>query len=179
MPKRIDAQQQAAFQADGDLLVRELFATQEISLLNERLAEARGLDGKRFYVVDSGGERAELLSWSGDRPDLLGAYVRVGRLVERAEDLLDGQSVYHWHQNCRVSRPTTAHVGIGIRTSDPGMKRDACSPICCPWAVRWNHNPARTAVCSCCVGRIAWTHSARQRGCCTGRRSGGGRTRIG
>ena len=50
MPKRIDAQQQAAFQADGYLLVRELFATQEISLLNERLAEARGLDGKRFYV---------------------------------------------------------------------------------------------------------------------------------
>ena len=38
-----------------------------------------------------------MLSWSGDRPDLLGAYVRVGRLVERAEDLLDGQSVYHWH----------------------------------------------------------------------------------
>ena len=104
MLKRVDNKQKETFNADGYLIIRGLFAQQEIDLLNDQLARARGLDAKRFYVVDSKGGRAELLTWSGHRSDLLGAYVRVARLVECSADLLDGQPVYHWHS--KLSRKT-------------------------------------------------------------------------
>ena len=105
-PIRLTAEQVAAYERDGFLFLPQLFSTVEVALLRRRLAEAQaGLDAKSFYVVDSTGGLAELIGWSGDRADLLGAWVRVARLMDGGRDLLGGRAVTHWHSKLSMKAP--------------------------------------------------------------------------
>lgn len=105
-PIRLAPAQIAAYERDGFLFVPGLFTEREIALLRTRLDESQsGLDNKSFYVVDSTGGLAELIGWSGDRSDLLGGWVRVARLMESAQDLLEGRAVTHWHSKLSMKAP--------------------------------------------------------------------------
>lgn len=104
--ERLAPEQLASYRRDGFLLLPKLFSDSEIELLTRRLAEARdALVRKRFYVMDSSGGHSELVAWSGDRDDLLGAWVRAARLLEAAKDLLDGRSAMHWHSKISFKAP--------------------------------------------------------------------------
>ncbi len=103
--KRLTADQVAAFDADGLLLIPALFSADEIEPLARLTLEDPRITGDTVEVIDSTGGGAELFGWSGVTDDLLGAYVRIARLVEAAEDLLGGEEVYHWHSKLSFKKP--------------------------------------------------------------------------
>ena len=103
--KRLTADQVAAFESDGLLLMPGLFSAAEIELLARLAADDPRITGEVVEVIDSTGQGAELFGWSGVTDDLLGAYVRIARLVESASDLLGGEPVYHWHSKLSFKKP--------------------------------------------------------------------------
>ena len=103
--KRLDADQVAAFESDGFLLLPALFSGPEIEPLARLAAGDPRIAGDTVEIIDSTGGGAELFGWSGVTDDLLGAYVRIARLVEAAEDLLGAEPVYHWHSKLSFKKP--------------------------------------------------------------------------
>ena len=103
--KRLTADQVAAFESDGLLLMPGLFSAAEIELLARLAGDDPRITGEVVEVIDSTGQGAELFGWSGVTDDLLGAYVRIARLVESASDLLGGEPVYHWHSKLSFKKP--------------------------------------------------------------------------
>ena len=106
--KRLTADQVAAFESDGLLLMPGLFSAAEIELLARLAVDDPRITGEVVEVIDSTGQGAELFGWSGVTDDLLGAYVRIARLVESASDLLGGEPVYHWHSKLSFKKPRSA-----------------------------------------------------------------------
>lgn len=104
-PKRLNGAQVAAFERDGFLFLPKLFTADEIGLLQDLIATDPAIRENAIGVIDSSGAPAELFGWSGAPDDLLGAFVRVARLVESAQDLLGGQTVYHWHSKLTFKHP--------------------------------------------------------------------------
>ena len=102
--KRLTEQQVTAFQRDGFLFIPGLFAPAEIDLLQGMIEGEAAIREHAVGVIDSSGAPAELFGWSGRSNDLLGAFVRVARLVESAQDLLN-DDVYHWHSKLSFKRP--------------------------------------------------------------------------
>ncbi|MDJ0610619.1 MAG: phytanoyl-CoA dioxygenase family protein [Kiloniellales bacterium] len=106
--KRLAAEQVAAFQDDGFLLLPGLFASDEVALVQDLLRHDSSVGEHSVGIIDSSGAPAEIFGWSGASEDVLGAFVRIARLVEAAEDLLGGQPVYHWHSKLSMKRPGSA-----------------------------------------------------------------------
>ena len=103
--KRLSPDRVADFDRDGFLLMPGLFNAAEIEPLARLARHDPRIAGDTVEVIDSTGRGAELFGWSGVTDDLLGAYVRIARLVEAAEDLLGGQEVYHWHSKLSFKMP--------------------------------------------------------------------------
>jgi len=103
--KGLTGAQVAAFQRDGFLFMQKLFTPDEIGLLQNLIQADAAIREHAVGVIDSSGAPAELFGWSGKSDDLLGAFVRIARLVESAQDLLDSQAVYHWHSKLSFKRP--------------------------------------------------------------------------
>ena len=82
-----------------------LFSAAEMAPLARLARDDARITDNTIEVIDSTGQGAELFGWSGVTDDLLGAYVRIARLVEATEDLLGGQAVYHWHSKLTFKRP--------------------------------------------------------------------------
>ena len=103
--KRLGDDQVEAFEGDGFLLLPALFEAAEIELLARLAGDDARITGETVEIIDSTGGGAELFGYAGITDDLLGAYVRIARLVETAEDLLGGQPVYHWHSKLSFKKP--------------------------------------------------------------------------
>jgi len=103
--KRLTPDRVAAFEADGLLLIPAMFGPQEIEPLVRLARDDPRITGETVEIIDSTGGGAELFGWAGVTDDLLGAYVRIARLVETAEDLLGGEEVYHWHSKLSFKKP--------------------------------------------------------------------------
>jgi hypothetical protein len=103
--KRLTNEQVAAFQRDGFVFLPGLFTEEEISLLQNLVQGDPAIREHAVGVIDSSGSPSELFGWSGKSDDILGAFISIARLVESAQDLLEGQSVYHWHSKLSFKRP--------------------------------------------------------------------------
>ena len=102
---RLTHEQVSAFERDGLLWLPGFFATTEIEPLARLVEENAILEQRTIGVLDSDGHSAQLFGWSGHSDDLLGAYVRIARMVEVSEDLLGSESVYHWHSKLSMKAP--------------------------------------------------------------------------
>ena len=102
---RLTLEQISAFERDGLLWLPGFFAHTEIAPLARLVEENAILKNGTVGVADSDGNFSQLFGWSGHSDDLLGAYVRIARMVEVSEDLLGGESVYHWHSKLSMKTP--------------------------------------------------------------------------
>jgi len=103
--KRLTTDQVAAWNRDGMLYMPQVFDTQEIDLLKALVTEDDAVASNMGGPVDSKGERAQLFSFGGVPDDLMGAFIRIARLVEMTEDLLGGREIYHWHSKLSLKPP--------------------------------------------------------------------------
>ncbi|MEQ8370417.1 MAG: phytanoyl-CoA dioxygenase family protein [Alphaproteobacteria bacterium] len=104
-PKRLTNEQVAAWNRDGMLYMPGVFSGHEIGLLKALVTEDDAITANIGGPVDSKGEQAQLFSFGGQPDDVMGAFVRIARLVEMTEDLLGGREVYHWHSKFSFKPP--------------------------------------------------------------------------
>ena len=102
---RLTQQQVSEFERDGLLWLPRFFEPSEIAPLARLVDENEILQERTVGVIDSDGNAAQIFGWSGRSDDFLGTYVRIARMVEASEDLLGGQSVYHWHSKLSMKAP--------------------------------------------------------------------------
>ena len=104
---RLDQSQVDAYNRDGLLLVPNLFNNDEIDLLKQLTQIDPTIEHGIGGPLDSHGNASEFFAFSGVPDDLLGAFVRVERLVKTSQDLLAGQEPYHWHTKLSFKPPGT------------------------------------------------------------------------
>jgi hypothetical protein len=92
----LGADQLAAYERDGYLLVRSLFDAEETDLLRRAAKEDRALDAHAYGMDDGEGGRVRLSLWNHPGEGIYGMFARCRRVVESCEQLLDDE-VYHYH----------------------------------------------------------------------------------
>ncbi|MGL4421815.1 MAG: phytanoyl-CoA dioxygenase family protein, partial [Gemmataceae bacterium] len=86
----------AQYHADGYILLKNLFARDEIELLSRAAKEDNELDKRSFGRADGEGGVVRLSLWNHPGDGIYGMFARNERIVRRAEQLLGGE-VYHYH----------------------------------------------------------------------------------
>jgi len=110
-------EQLKAYKKDGYILLKNLFNKEEIAMLKEAALADRELD-KRSYGRDDGeGGTVRLSIWNHPGNNIYGAFARSERIVNVAEELLDGE-VYHYHskmilKDAKVGGAWTWHQDYG------------------------------------------------------------------
>lgn len=101
----LTAEEKASFARDGFVIRRNFFSEAELAPLVEACRVDPEIDGALVGIADSQGNMQEVVTWTelGDS-DLLSQIVRVARVVEGAEALLE-TPVYHWHSKLSMKRP--------------------------------------------------------------------------
>jgi hypothetical protein len=84
------------YAADGFLLLKGLFDSEEIDLLRRSAKEDKQLDDHSFGRDDGEGGRVRLSLWNHPGEGIYGAFARCNRLVCVAEQLLRDEP-YHYH----------------------------------------------------------------------------------
>jgi hypothetical protein len=106
-----------AYRQDGYLLLKQLFDKEEISMLKEAAVADRELDKRSYGRADGEGGTVRLTIWNHPGNNIYGMFSRSERLVDVAEDLLEGE-VYHYHskmilKDARVGGAWTWHQDYG------------------------------------------------------------------
>ena len=104
---RLKQSQVDAYNRDGLLLVPNLFNNAEINQLKQLIQIDPTIEHEIGGPLDSHGNASEFFAFSGVPDDLLGAFVRVERLVETSRDLLAREEIYHWHTKISFKPPGT------------------------------------------------------------------------
>jgi ectoine hydroxylase len=84
------------YERDGFVLVKAMFATDEIELLRRAAKEDRQLDQHSFGKGDGEGGTIRLSLWNHPGDSIYGMFARCETVVNSAEKLLEGE-VYHYH----------------------------------------------------------------------------------
>ncbi|MGD9645739.1 MAG: phytanoyl-CoA dioxygenase family protein [Pirellulales bacterium] len=92
------------YQRDGYLIVRGLFAADEMAALLDYARRDPALQSSAYDRLDSSGARTRLALWNQAGDDLYSLFSRSPRLVERASQLL-ADEVYHWHTKMMLKEP--------------------------------------------------------------------------
>jgi ectoine hydroxylase-related dioxygenase (phytanoyl-CoA dioxygenase family) len=100
------ADELAAYQRDGYLLLRQLFDRDEIELLREAAKRDRALDEQAYGRNDGEGGSVRLSLWNHPGDDLYGMFSRNARVVDRVEQLL-GDEPYHYHSKMIMKEART------------------------------------------------------------------------
>jgi ectoine hydroxylase len=105
MPQSILADNQiACYHADGYVLVRGLFDSEEIDLLRRAAKEDHELDRRAFGRADGEGGNVRLSLWNHPGDGIYGMFARCQRVVRSAEKVLGGE-VYHYHSKMIMKDP--------------------------------------------------------------------------
>jgi len=104
---RLNQSQVDTYNRDGLLLVPNLFNNAEINQLKQLIQIDPTIEHEIGGPLDSDGNASEFFAFSGVPDDLLGAFVRVERLVETSRDLLAREEIYHWHTKISFKPPGT------------------------------------------------------------------------
>lgn len=118
-PGPLSADQFAAFERDGFLLVKKQFDADEIGLLLRSAKEDRALDQHAFGRADGEGGRVRLSLWNHPGDGIYGMFARGRRVADACEQLLDDE-VYHYHskmimKDAKVGGAWTWHQDYGYR----------------------------------------------------------------
>ena len=106
MSGKLSAEQIAAFQDDGYLIVPGLFDREEAKILHAAAKVDKAFDRHAHDLEDGEGGKAQLVLWNKAGEDLWGAIARSERIVNAMEALLDDE-VYHYHSKMSIKRPQT------------------------------------------------------------------------
>jgi ectoine hydroxylase-related dioxygenase (phytanoyl-CoA dioxygenase family) len=85
-------------------MVKGLFDTQEIDLLQRAAVEDRELDKHSFGRTDGAGGTIRLSLWNHPGDNIYGMYARCNRIVDTAEKILGGEA-YHYHSKMILKDP--------------------------------------------------------------------------
>lgn len=96
--------QREAWERDGYFIVRSLFAHDEVGKLLAYARQDSGLQAGAYGRKDSTGLETRLNLWNEAGEDLYGMFSRAPRIVDRMEQLLDGE-VYHYHSKMMLKEP--------------------------------------------------------------------------
>jgi len=103
---QLTQQQQADYQRDGYLIVRNFLAPAEIEKLYAIATGDQLLRKHAFDLNDQTGKKTKLTLWYNPGDDAYGLLTRSRRMVETADALLDGDSaVCHFHSKLMQKEP--------------------------------------------------------------------------
>lgn len=89
-------EQTIQYHKEGFIIVRKLFDAEEIGLLSKTAHADKALDDHAYGRDDGEGGKTRLSLWNHPGDNIYGMFARCHRIVDRAEQLLDGE-VYHYH----------------------------------------------------------------------------------
>lgn len=106
-----------AYKKDGYLLIKNLFDKEEIGMLKKAALADRELDNRSYGRDDGEGGTVRLSIWNHPGDNIYGAFARSERIVDVAEELLEGE-VYHYHskmilKDAKVGGAWTWHQDYG------------------------------------------------------------------
>ena len=141
----LSADQVAAFQRDGYLLVPCLLDDEETGLLQTAARGDQALRQHAMKIADAQGRRTNLSLWNHPGDDIYGMVARCERVVGSMEQLLGGE-VYHYHSKLSAKEPREG--GAWEWHQDYGY---------------WYHNGCLFPHLASC--QVALDRSARENGC--------------
>lgn len=100
----LTSQELAQYHADGYVLRRGLFDTEEVALMAQAIATDPAIARSTYARRDGQGAATELALWPHPGDDVFGAAARSVRMVDSLEKMLGGE-VYHWHSKLTMKRP--------------------------------------------------------------------------
>lgn len=100
----LNDQQVRDYHADGYVLAKGLFDTEEISLLQRAAKEDRELDQHSFGRKDGEGGTVRLSGWNHAGDNLYGMFARCESVANSMEKVLGGE-VYHYHSKVIMKDP--------------------------------------------------------------------------
>lgn len=100
----ITADEARPYKTDGYVLVREMFAPNEIGLLRDSAKADKALDDHSFGRADAEGGVVRLSLWNHPGEGIYGMFARCRSVVDSAERLLEGE-VYHYHSKMIMKEP--------------------------------------------------------------------------
>ncbi|MBX3415444.1 MAG: phytanoyl-CoA dioxygenase family protein [Pirellulales bacterium] len=92
------------YEREGYLLVPHLFAADEMATLLDYAKNDPALAAGSYARRDAAGGESKLALWNTAGDDLYGLFGRSPRIVDRMEQLLEGE-VYHWHTKMMLKEP--------------------------------------------------------------------------
>ncbi len=84
-------EQMTAYHRDGYAIVRRRFDREEIGLLRQAAVTDRELDNQSFGRADGEGGTVRLSLWNHPGESIYGMFARSRRIVETAEQILEGE----------------------------------------------------------------------------------------
>lgn len=100
----LTADQRAAFERDGYVMVRNLFDAQEIGILRTAIESDPALRSRLYDRNDASGKSTRMAVWNHPGESAYGLAARSHRVVDTMEDLLGGE-VYHYHSKLTAKEP--------------------------------------------------------------------------
>ena len=136
------------YEADGFVIARGMFSSEEIGLLKRAAKEDRELDQHSFGKGDGEGGTVRLSLWNHPGDTIYGMFARCESIVNSAEKILGGE-VYHYHskmimKDAKVGGAWAWHQDYGywyqngvlfpLLTSafiavDPATKQNGCMQV--------------------------------------------------
>lgn len=104
MPSVLSAEQRAAFDRDGYVLIRGLFDSEETDLLQRAMEMDPAIRGHFFDREDGEGLTTKMALWNHPGDSVYGYAARCHKMVDTMEDLLGGE-VYHYHSKITAKEP--------------------------------------------------------------------------
>ena len=92
------------FQDDGYLIIRQLFAADEMDIVRQAAKNDHAFKQNAHDLKDSEGGIAKLVLWNKAGEDVFGTVARSPRIVDTMEQLL-GDEVYHYHSKMSIKEP--------------------------------------------------------------------------
>lgn len=104
MASILSAEQRAAFEQDGFVLVRGLFDAEETTLLRTAMERDPAVQAHIHLRGDAEGGVTRMAGWNHPGDSVYGLAARSARVVDTMEALLGGE-VYHYHSKVTAKEP--------------------------------------------------------------------------
>lgn len=104
MPSMLSAEQRAAFDRDGYVMMRGFFDAAETELLRTAMEKDPAIRAHFFNRTDAQGMHTRMALWNHPGDSVYGVAARSAKMVDTMEDLLGGE-VYHYHSKITAKEP--------------------------------------------------------------------------
>jgi len=104
MPTVLSAEQRAAFDRDGYVMIPGFFDAEETRLLREAMETDPAIRAAFYDRGDAEGGNTRIAAWTHPGDGVYGLAARSEKMVDTMEDLLGGE-VYHYHSKLTAKEP--------------------------------------------------------------------------